>query len=195
MTEQVTSQLPERLRPQLQDEQEQAKLIAGRYEVVQTLQGGMALVYRAIDIRTQKPVALKVLLPHLGRDTVQRRRFIREANQVSKLAHPNIVDVYEVDTSEGYWYIAMELIDGVSLSKYLMQQSGRLPIEDVIQYIDAIAQGLDYAHRKRDPYGVPLEIVHRDVSPQNVLVSVEGGVKLVDSPEEAAEFAAGSLIL
>ena len=158
----------------------------GHYQVETEIgHGGMAVVYRAIDTRTQNAVALKVLLTHLSSNVAQRRRFIREAEQVSKLQHPNIVDVYEVDTSDGYWYIAMELIEGVSLTQYLMQQKTRITVDRAIEIVTAVAEGLDYAHGQG--------VIHRDIKPGNILLTAServlitdfGLAKLVDTEQTA----------
>ncbi|MCB0047673.1 MAG: serine/threonine protein kinase [Caldilineaceae bacterium] len=145
----------------------------GRYKIEAEIgHGGMAVVYRAVDGQTHNVVALKVLLMHLGSDVTQRRRFIREAAQVSGLQHPNIVDVYEVDTADGYWFIAMELVEGQALSAFLLNQSSRVSVDRATEIVAAVAAGLDYAHGQG--------LIHRDIKPGNILMGDDGRILLTD---------------
>jgi serine/threonine-protein kinase len=159
----------------------------GAYQLVSQLAvGGMAEIYVA---RTrglggfEKLVALKVIHPNFSADPEFVRMLVDEAKLAVQLQHANIVQTFDLGRVDDQYYIAMELIDGVDLYKLLRRAADHqadFPF-DVAAFICAEAcAGLDYAHRKRDSKGRPLEIVHRDVSPQNVLVSFDGEVKIVD---------------
>ena len=159
----------------------------GGYRLIAPLAtGGMAELFIAKTAGVsgfEKQVALKVIHPNYSSDPDFVKMLVDEAKLAVQLQHANIVQTYDLGQVDGQYYIAMELIDGVDLYKILKTSSEReqdFPI-DVAAYITAeVATGLDYAHRKNDPMGRPLQIVHRDVSPQNVLVSREGEVKIVD---------------
>jgi eukaryotic-like serine/threonine-protein kinase len=159
----------------------------GSYQLLSQLAvGGMAEIYIA---RThgvggfEKLVALKVIHPNFSADPEFVQMLVDEAKLSVQLTHANIVQTFDLGRVDEQYYIAMELIDGIDLYKLLRRASEReidFPFE-VAAFIGAeVAQGLDYAHRKRDARGRPLKIVHRDVSPQNVLVSFDGEVKIVD---------------
>ena len=159
----------------------------GGYQLLSQLAvGGMAEIYIA---RThgvggfEKLVALKVIHPNFSADPDFVRMLVDEAKLSVQLQHANIVQTFDLGRVEEQYYIAMELIDGIDLYKLLRRASEHdidFPFE-VAAFITAeVCGGLDYAHRKRDARGRPLQIVHRDVSPQNVLVSVDGEVKIVD---------------
>ncbi|MEO6950906.1 MAG: protein kinase [Polyangia bacterium] len=159
----------------------------GGYRIIAPLAtGGMAELFIAKTAGVsgfEKQVALKVIHPNYSSDPDFVKMLVDEAKLAVQLQHANIVQTYDLGQVDGQYYIAMELIDGADLYKILKTSSERehdFPI-DVAAYITAeVASGLDYAHRKNDPMGRPLQIVHRDVSPQNVLVSREGEVKIVD---------------
>jgi serine/threonine-protein kinase len=121
--------------------------------------GAMAAVYRATDQILGREVALKVLMP--GSDEIVRERFRREARTLSTLEHPHIVPTLQVGQADGYTYIAMELIEGISLSDLLTTQ-GKLSVADSCQLLEPIARALTYAHRR--------QVVHRDVKPSNILL-------------------------
>jgi eukaryotic-like serine/threonine-protein kinase len=123
--------------------------------------GGMGVVYRAVDTRLGRPVAIKVLPPQATRDADRRRRFIHEARSASALNHPNIVTIYEVDEHEGVTFIAMELVEGMSLDKVLA--AGALPVSTALSYAVQMASALEAAHA--------LDIVHRDIKPANVVIA------------------------
>jgi serine/threonine protein kinase/WD40 repeat protein len=132
--------------------------------------GGMGVVYRALDLRLNRVVALKLLPPEAAADAGLQERLLREARAASGLAHPNIVTVYEVDSTEGVSFIAMELVEGRRLDE-LIPAAG-LPLDEALAYAVPIAEGLARAHAAG--------IIHRDLKPRNVMVTPEGVVKLLD---------------
>jgi serine/threonine-protein kinase len=159
----------------------------GNYRLISQLAvGGMAEIYMA---RThgvggfEKVVALKVIHPNYSEDPEFVQMLVDEAKLAVQLQHSNIVQTFDLGCVDEQYYIAMELIDGVDLYKLLRRAAERdldFPFEVAAFITQETCNGLDYAHRKKDPQGRPLNIVHRDISPQNVLVSYEGEVKLVD---------------
>ncbi|MCC6742065.1 MAG: serine/threonine protein kinase [Planctomycetia bacterium] len=132
--------------------------------------GGMGAVYRARHLGLDKPVALEILPPHFARSQEMIDRFQREARAVAKLDHPNIVGVLNVGFDSGLHYIVMPIVDGSSLTDRLSR--GALPPDDVVRLGRGVAEGLAQAHRNG--------IVHRDVKPDNILVSQSGLAKLID---------------
>jgi serine/threonine protein kinase len=148
--------------------------------------GGMAEVFRAKSFGVEgfeRVVAVKRILASMAASEEFVRMFVDEGRIASHLHHQNIVQIYELGKHDGLYYIAMEYVAGKDLRTLLDRQKklGR-PLEPAaaIHVIARVAEALDYAHRKRDPAGRELKIIHRDVSPQNVLVSYEGEVKLCD---------------
>ena len=159
----------------------------GAYELVAPLAtGGMAELFIAKTAGVsgfEKQVALKVIHPNFSSDQDFVRMLIDEAKLAVQLQHANIVQTYDLGVVDGQYYIAMELVDGADLYKMLKSGAEKgldFPVEVAAFIASEVATGLDYAHRKADPMGRPLQIVHRDVSPQNVLVSYEGEIKIVD---------------
>jgi eukaryotic-like serine/threonine-protein kinase len=159
----------------------------GRYVIGRRLAaGGMGEVYVAVrtgvgDFR--KPLALKVMLPDIADDPVHVRLFLREASLAAKLAHPNIVTVYDAGRADGRYFIAMELVDGVALStvaRSLRSADRSLDAGALCHIARETLEGLRCAHELRDEDGTSLEIIHRDISPSNILVSRRGEVKLTD---------------
>lgn len=147
-------------------------MIAERYMIVSSLgEGGMADVYLAIDTILNREVAIKVLRGELSRDPVTLLRFQREANAVSKLNHPNVVDVYDVGEFEGRHYIVMEYVRGRTL-KQLISQRGALHQEEAVNIMIQLTSAVQHAHEN--------DIIHRDIKPQNVLVKDDGTVKITD---------------
>jgi serine/threonine-protein kinase len=133
--------------------------------------GGMGIVYRAMDVRLNRLVALKFLAPELTRDENAKRRFLHEAQAASALDHPNICPVYEIDeTPEGQLFIAMPLLDGEPVRERVAR--GPLPVQEAFEIAFNVVQGLAHAHHAG--------IVHRDIKPGNVVITGEGYVKIVD---------------
>jgi hypothetical protein len=149
--------------------------------------GGMAEVYRALQQGYggfEKVVAVKRILPHFASDEEFKNMFVMEAQLSGLLQHPNVVHVYSNGESEGYLYLVMEFVDGKNLRQLLARadkQKVRIPIESACYIIAEAAKGLEYAHSFVDERtGQAMEIVHRDMSPQNIMLSYDGGVKIVD---------------
>jgi len=133
--------------------------------------GGMGVVYKAIDVRLDRTVALKFLPPHLGTDEQAKRRFVHEAKAASALDHPNICAIHETgETATGQLFIAMAHYEGETLKEKIAR--GPLPIRDVLDYVAQIAAGLQCAH--------DAGIVHRDVKPANLIVTSDGRVAILD---------------
>lgn len=158
----------------------------GEYRLLECLgQGGMATVYRAerlAEAGFKKQVAVKRMLPQYRRIPALLERFAAEARTSARLDHPNVVQVLEFGVRPEP-FLVMELVEGVALAELMMRLSsegGKLAIQAACFIGAEAAQGLDYAHRKRDESGTPLGIVHRDVSPQNILLSGQGAVKVAD---------------
>lgn len=159
----------------------------GPYELLRKLAtGGMGQVYLARKrgpVGFQKPVVVKRLLPHLSEDEEFLQMFRDEAVIAALLTHPNIAQIYELGDVDGVLYIAMEYVHGESVNQVnarSMQRKGGLPMPLKCRLIADAAAGLDYAHQARSLSGRRLSLIHRDVSPQNVLVTFNGNVKLID---------------
>ena len=159
----------------------------GRYRIIERIaEGGMAVVDRALSIGPdgfQRELVLKRIRPRFSRDPRFAAMFVDEARIVSQLNHPNIVQIYEFGRIDGDYFLAMEHVPGVDLARLggrLMERGERFPIPLALFITIEVCRALDYAHRKRGPDGASLGIIHRDVSPANVLVSHEGAVKLAD---------------
>ena len=147
-------------------------LIADRYELEELVgTGGMSSVFRARDRQLERRVAIKILHEHYAGDPEYLERFRREARAVAQLSHPNIVTVIDRGDDEGRQYIVFEHVEGENL-KELVQREGSLPVRQALELALAVADGLAFAH----DHG----LVHRDVKPQNVLLSNEGEVKVTD---------------
>jgi serine/threonine protein kinase len=159
----------------------------GKYEVIKRIAvGGMAEIFLAKVEGLpgfQKVVAIKRILPQLAnkRDFVEM--FLDEARIAATLQHPNLVQVYDVGVADGNYFMAMEYLHGQdvrSIMKAVLSRGQRLPLEHALNVMINVASGLHYAHEKVGFDGSPLNIIHRDVTPQNVIVTFEGGVKLLD---------------
>lgn len=135
----------------------------GRYEVLQEIgYGGMANVYKAHDPQISRTLAIKVLRPERCRDEEYRRRFLREAKAVGTLSHPNIVTIYDISEINNTPYIAMELLEGVSLDR-LMKSEYKPTNSEILDWSVQLADALEYAHKRG--------IVHRDIKPSNIVLS------------------------
>jgi len=144
----------------------------GNFEILGKLgEGGMGAVYKARQLSLDRIVALKVLPPSLAKDEVFVRRFIREARTAAKLSHPNIITVLDVGESNGFYYIAMEFVDGITAAQRV-EKYGVFPENEALAVAAEVASGLAYAAR--------YHIVHRDVKPANIMITKDGGVKLCD---------------
>lgn len=146
--------------------------ISERYEIIANIgSGGSADVYKAKDHRLNRFVAIKILKQSFTGDHKIVAKFRQEAQSCAGLTHPNIVSVYDVGNDGELYYIVMELIEGITLKKFI-EKKGRLEIKEAIGIAIQIAQGLDAAHANH--------VVHRDIKPQNIIISREGKVKVTD---------------
>lgn len=157
----------------------------GRYAVVRRIgSGGMAELYLARLDGPEgfvKPVALKLMHPHLSDDAHFARMFLKEARIAATLEHPSIVQVLDVGEFGGEYFMALEFVHGKDLRRVLADQKGSpMPLGCAVRIVMEVGRALHYAHRVRDPGGRALGIVHRDVSPSNVMISYQGAVKLAD---------------
>lgn len=147
-------------------------VISGRYEVMSRIgTGGMADVYKAIDRKLNRYVAIKVLKSEFREDATFVRKFQSEAQAAAGLLHPSIVNVYDVGEDRGLYYIVMELIEGITLKEYI-QKKGRLTPKEVISIAVQVCSAMEVAHSHN--------IIHRDIKPQNIMISKEGKVKVTD---------------
>ncbi len=158
-----------------------------RYEPLKRLAvGGMAELFLAKQSGLEgfeKVVVLKRILPNLAVDEEFTSMFLDEARIAAKLSHPNVVQIYDLGKADSTYYIAMEYVSGRNVQHLINKQQqygGHLPVEHVCKIIAGVCDGLYYAHARKDYDGKPLNIIHRDISPQNILVSFAGGVKVVD---------------
>ena len=147
----------------------------GRYEIIKELgRGAMGTVYLGKDPKIHREVAIKTLrYEEIDEDQLAetKKRFFREAEAAGKLSHPNIVTIFDVGEDYEIAYMAMELLDGVDLTKYC-QKSALLPAHETVRIISAVAQALDYAHSN--------DVVHRDIKPANIMILKTGDVKVAD---------------
>ena len=151
------------------------ELIDSRYQLIrQVANGGMASIYEAMDTRLDRKVAVKIMHPHLAQDDAFVSRFIREAKAAAALSHPNIVAVQDQGWNQSgvpAVFLVMELIEGSTLREYLNER-GRFEIKDAMNYLTPILSALAAAHA--------IGIVHRDMKPENILISKEGRIKIAD---------------
>ena len=169
----------------------------GRYRLLGRIgEGGMAEVYRAVMTGPEgfeRELVLKRILPKLSESGDFKTMFVREAKISALLLHPNIVQIYEFGQADGNYFIAMESVQGVTLREALttLRKSDRaIPHLIAADIARQICIGLDYAHNLRDPEGAPLEIVHQDISPTNIMLAFNGTVKVLDfGIARAASFA------
>lgn len=160
---------------------------AQRYRVVEKLEsGGMAEVFRAESEGLQgfrKQVAIKRVLPHLSEKKRFISMFLDEARLSAQLSHSNCVQVFDIGVGDNAYFIVMEFVDGAnlkSIAESVKKQGKDFPVAAAAWIAHEICKGLTYAHELTDTNGVPLQIVHRDMSPPNVLITKNGEVKIVD---------------
>jgi eukaryotic-like serine/threonine-protein kinase len=165
----------------------QAGRTVGRYEIVKHLaSGGMAevLLARVKGIEGfERYVVIKQIQPERSRDASMVKMFVDEARLAASLHHASIVQVHDIGQEHGEYFIAMEYIHGESLHALLRKlatEQGRLPLDHLLTIVSAAASALHYAHEQKGPDRAPLGLVHRDVSPSNILVAYDGNVKVVD---------------
>jgi len=159
----------------------------GPYRLIEKVAvGGMAEVFKAKRAGVEgfeKVVAVKRILPHLSDNKEFVDMFIDEAKMVAGLTHPNIVQIFDLGKLEKSYYIAMEYVHGRdlrSIQKRARERGPRIPLDLSVLIVSKVCSALEYAHRKKDDTGRAMKIVHRDISPQNILISFEGDVKLTD---------------
>jgi serine/threonine protein kinase len=144
----------------------------GRYQIVQRLGGGAhAVVYKAEDTLLKRPVALKVLKPVWASNTEMISRFTREARAAGNLMHAHIAWVFDFGEIEGFYYLAVRYVDGPTLQEFIAER-GKIAWQEALEYIEELGSALDYAHLK--------EVVHRDVKPNNIIISPIDGAVLTD---------------
>ncbi|MGO4692345.1 Stk1 family PASTA domain-containing Ser/Thr kinase [Glaciibacter sp. 2TAF33] len=148
------------------------RLIDGRYQVRSRIaRGGMATVYLATDLRLERRVAIKIMHGHLADDNTFKSRFVQEARSAARLAHPNVVNVFDQGQDADMAYLVMEYLPGITL-RDLLKDYGKLTPEQTIDILEAVLSGLAAAHKAG--------IVHRDLKPENVLLADDGRIKLGD---------------
>jgi serine/threonine protein kinase len=160
--------------------------VFGPYAVYERLgQGGMASVHRAEKrgVGIRRPVALKRLLPHVAADPALVELFVNEARLASRLHHANVAQTYELGKVGDTFFIAMEYASGPTLGQIVRQcqaAAGDIPLTVTVAILQQVCEALDYAHNLCDEAGQPLRLIHRDVSPANIIVTSTGVVKLID---------------
>ena len=147
-------------------------MIGDRYEVLERIgMGGMSDVYKAKDHKLNRHVAVKVLKQEFSENTNFVSKFRVEAQAAASLMHPNIVNVYDVGEDNGVYYIVMELVDGITLKKYI-EKKARLSVREALSIAIQACMGIEAAHNNH--------IIHRDIKPQNIIISKDGKVKVTD---------------
>ena len=155
-----------------QHEEQLPKAIGG-FEIIGRIgRGGMGTVYKARQVSMDRIVALKILSPELASDEAFVQRFIREARSAAKLSHPNIVQGIDVGHADGYRYFAMEFVDGITVRELMRKTGGSVNERRALKIAFAVARALEHAHEKG--------IVHRDIKPDNIMITRKGVVKLAD---------------
>lgn len=146
--------------------------IADRYEIIGKVgAGGMSDVYKAKDLTLGRFVAIKVLKPEFSEDLNFVTKFRTEAQSAAGLEHPNIVNIYDVGSEKGMHYIVMEYVEGITLKTYI-EKKGQLSFKEAVSIAIQVGRGIEAAHNKN--------IIHRDIKPQNIIISTEGKVKVTD---------------
>ena len=147
-------------------------VLDNRYKLTDFIgQGGMALVYKALDQRTHHAVAIKILKPEYKNDEEFLRRFEREAQAASKVSHHNIVNLLDVGSQDNYRYLVLEYVEGRTL-KEIIDEKGALPPKTAVQIAIRLLSALQHMHKNG--------IIHRDIKPQNIIVDADYNVKVTD---------------
>ena len=148
-------------------------ILGDRYEILEKIgTGGMSDVYKAKDHKLNRFIAVKVLKQEFSENNNFVNKFRTEAQAAAGLMHPNIVNVYDVGSEGGIYYIVMELVEGITLKKYI-EKKVRLTSKEAVSIAIQISNGIEAAHNNH--------IIHRDIKPQNTIISKEGKVKVTDS--------------
>lgn len=151
----------------------EGKILGNRYEIIEKVgNGGMATVYKATDLVLKRYVAVKVLRDEFTTDEEFIKRFETEAQSAAKLVHPNIVSIFDVGIDDGIYYIVMELIQGKTLKKIILEERGPLPWKWSVNVAIQIASALEMAHKNN--------IIHRDIKPHNIIITEDGIAKVTD---------------
>jgi serine/threonine-protein kinase len=172
VTENIDSRSRATVTPRAPTAEQKPPSLLGDFRIVSKIgEGAMGTVYKAFQVSAEREVAVKILFPHMARNQKLLERFYREARSMGHLSHPNIVQGYAVGEEQGWHYLAMEYVDGRSLQKWL-GLLGRLSVGDALHIVLACAEGCRYAHS--------LDVVHRDIKPDNILINRQGEIKLTD---------------
>ena len=148
------------------------KMLDDRYEILEVIgEGGMAIVYRALDHRLNRDVAVKIMRDEMAADEEFRRRFCTESHAVAMLSHPNIVAVYDVRHTDNVEYTVRELVEGRTLKQYI-ERKGVVAWKEVVHFTKQISKALAHAHERG--------IIHRDIKPQNIMLLRDGTIKVGD---------------
>lgn len=151
---------------------EEGRFVADRYEILAKVgAGGMSDVYKAMDHVLSRAVAIKVLKQEFADDVNFVTKFRTEAQSAAGLEHPNIVNIYDVGSEDGIHYIVMEYVEGITLKTYI-EKKKQLSYKEAISIAIQVGRGIEAAHNKN--------IIHRDIKPQNIMISTEGKVKVTD---------------
>ena len=145
------------------------------YKILEKLgEGGMGVVYKAQDLKLDRPVAVKFLPSHLSASEENKARFVQEARATAALNHPNILNVYDIDEQDGGMFFVMEYVEGKTLKSHIasLKPGEGIPVRHAIDWTIQIAQGLKAAHEKN--------IVHRDIKPENIMLTKDGLPKIMD---------------
>lgn len=145
------------------------------YKILEKLgEGGMGVVYKALDLRLDRPVAIKFLPPQLSSDLESKQRFMQEAKAAASLNHPNILGVYEIDEQDSALFFSMEYIEGQTLKSYIsgLKSGSGIPVSQAIRWTMQIGEGLRAAHQKN--------IIHRDIKPENIMLTKDDKTKIMD---------------
>ncbi len=145
------------------------------YQIVEKIgEGGMGVVYKAKDTKLDRPVAIKFLPVHLSSNEEHKQRFMREAKSAAALNHSNILSIYEIDQQNGNMFIVMEFVEGQTLKSYIsnLTSGTGVPVLQAIEWVEQLARGLKSAHE--------LNIIHRDIKTENIMISKDGRLKIMD---------------